>query len=684
MTAESNAGGVVGWLARSRGGSGRVLLLIAALLAAAAGYYFYKAAPFGQQTIGTDIVGVSVALWLAASALAFVIAGVRQLSADPPEELRDAAARITLLSVVGVVGAATFLLGLTLLYQWGDIVTKLLREGDRTDAWKVFVALLAIIGGLAVMFLGLQAVRADERKAAGIRRAVYGFNAFLTGFLLLAVLIVANVIISLKFPTVIDTTKGGVYSISERSQKLLAELDQPVTAYLISPGTDQTYQDMQALLTVCQRYAPKLRVEHLEPTQSGIISSRLSELARKFPQLTEELVGLLLVYGEEKPENSVFVKYRDLNSSDSDPRTGESKRKFMGEVKLVSELSYLAGGKDKPTIYFTQGFGELDLNGRGEEGGLFLLQTRLKRRYYEVKPVTLEGVNPKIPDDAKLLVVAGPKQPYTPPAIEAIKAYLDRGGKAIFMLDTVKAARNDKTMPPTGFEELLAQYGLEVTNERLVTALPTAGQLRIGEVALGTVAEGAAQHPIASAFRRDRFEFYGYRLIRPPAEARPDGPYRTQTLIATDRRLPYWTETDPFANPVQTYQQMAKDPAEEERRLAKKPLPLMTVVAETTRGMPGAPPAPEKPKLAVFGDADFVSNVSTQDVDSVSFDLFLSTLEWLRDRPTNIGIEPRMAQTFELTPDATLKETQLKFLPLLVSIIGVLGLGLGVWLVRRQ
>jgi ABC-type uncharacterized transport system len=684
MAAETNAGGLVGWLAGSRGGSGRVMLLLAALLAAGAAYFFYVAAPWGQQIVGTDSLSLSVALWLAAGALAFVIAGVRQLGSAPPEEYRDSAARITLLSIVGVVGAATFLLGLTLLYQWGDIVTKLLREGDRTDAWKVFVALLAIIGGLAVMFVGLQVVRGDERKAVGIRRAVYGFNAFLTGFLLLAVLIVANVIITLKFPSVIDTTKGGVYSISDRSKQILKELDKPTKVYLIMDNEDVVYPDVQSLLLICQQQNPKLIVENVSQMQSN----RVRELARTFPQITEQTAGMLVVYGDEKSENASFVRARDLMSQDSDPMGGGgAKRKFLGEVKLMNELSFLIGGKDKPVVYFTQGSGEMDVNDRTKPMGMGFISDKLQRRNFDVKPLKLDPLNATIPEDAKIIVIAGPKQTLPPNVVDALKAYLDKGGKLLALFDISEGNRTDKEMPATGLEGVLSTYGVDVTKERVQT-FPVRGlDLSSTDETFVMIDPAAESTPLAAPFKDMQMQFFGCRVVRAMPNPAGQTPYRAIPLLTTLDRLPVWAESDLQANGVRTAQAMATDKKLAEQRLAKEPLPIAVIVTESTRALPGAAPNPEKPKLAVYGDATFVSNAlggRSGEAYSVMFDLFAGTLDWLRERPTNIGIEPRMAATYELTPDAQLKETQLKFLPLLVSVVGVLGLGLGIWLVRRQ
>lgn len=688
MTAETTTGGLVGWLARSRAASGRVLLLIAVLLAVSAGYFFYQAAPFGPSSLGTNTVGVAVAMWLAAGAMAFVLAGSRQLRAAPPEEMRDAAARMTLLSVVGIVGAATFLLGLVLLYQWGDIVTRLLREGDRTEAWKVFVAILAVVGGLAVMFLGLQAVRADERKVAGIRRAVYGFNAFLTGFLLLAVLIVANVIITLKFPGVIDTTKSGVYSISDRSKQILNDLDRPTKVFLIMDREDVTYADMHSLLMISQQHNPKLQVENLSQMQPN----RIRELARTFPQIAEQTTGILIVYGDEKQENATFVRARDLLSEDFDPMGGGAKRKFLGEVKLMNELSFLAGGKDKPIVYFTQGSGEADINDRAKAMGMGFVVDKLQRRNFDVRPLKLDPLNAVIPDDAKIIVVAAPKQTMPANAVDALKQFLDKGGKLLGLFDALEGNRTDKEMPATGLESVLSAYGVDVTRERIQTLPLRNLELSSTDEVLAVIDPSAESLPLAAPFKNLTMQFFSCRVIRAVPNAGGQSPYRATTLLTTMPpvdQVPVWAEADLQANGMQVARSIISDKNVAAQRLAKQPLPFAVVVTETARALPGAAPTPDKPKLAVYGDATFVSNAlggRSGEAFSVMFDLFAGTLDWLRERPSNIGIEPRLAATYELMPDVALKEkeAQLKFLPLLVAVVAVCCLGLGVWLVRRQ
>jgi hypothetical protein len=112
----------------------------------------------------------------------------------------------------------------------------------------------------------------------------------------------------------------------------------------------------------------------------------------------------------------------------------------------------------------------------------------------------------------------------------------------------------------------------------------------------------------------------------------------------------------------------------------------MISVSEAPRSHPGMPEQPEKSKLVVFGDSTFVANLSAVTRDAIEFDLFIGAIEWLRDRPVNIGIEPRSYKYYEM--DRSVAEPgfadRLRFMSLLVVSLAVFGLGIGVWLVRRQ
>src|SRR5205823_11808814 len=120
--------------------------------------------------------------------------------------------------------------------------------GNRDKAWHVLVALAVLIAGLAIMFVSLQVVRSAERSSAVLRRMVYGYNAVLTGLLLLLILTVVNVLVGLKFTGVIDATQSGQFTLSERATNILKGLSQPVHIYVIWPTNDEYLDQLTSLL----------------------------------------------------------------------------------------------------------------------------------------------------------------------------------------------------------------------------------------------------------------------------------------------------------------------------------------------------------------------------------------------------------------------------------------------------
>jgi len=89
--------------------------------------------------------------------------------------------------------------------------------------------------------------------------------------------------------------------------------------------------------------------------------------------------------------------------------------------------------------------------------------------------------------------------------------------------------------------------------------------------------------------------------------------------------------------------------------------------------------------MVVFGDASWASNKSINTnyfADNCS--LFITSISWLRDR-ADLGAKPkgqeRKDYKFNVAEDAV---TRLKFLPLAMMLLSVIGLGGAIWIVRRR
>src|SRR5207244_10507318 len=106
-----------------------------------------------------------------------------------------------------------------------------------------------------------------------------------------------------------------------------------------------------------QDVAPRVTVEYLSPVQNR---NAIADLNRKYPRKIEERIGVLIVQGEEKPENASFLKPTDIFTEEGFGASAQMK--FRGEDKFVSTLAGASAEQGKIIVYFTQGAGEPDLH----------------------------------------------------------------------------------------------------------------------------------------------------------------------------------------------------------------------------------------------------------------------------------------------------------------------------------
>lgn len=658
--------GLIGWLAVNRQLSGRILYAVAALFAALPIYLLWK---HGSQQLPT-------AFWGGFLAMLSLVGGVFQTSRHSgDDESEHLLARLVVVALGGAAGVATAVYGLGLAFQFQEAVVAVVRDGKREDGWKVFVALLALLSGLAIAFVSLQKAVVEQRRSVVLRRLVYGFNAFLTGFLLLAILVVINVLVTLKVPSVIDATYRGMYSISDASIRVLDDLNQssrPVTVYLVLSSASQIYDEVRTLLTNCQERLRGMKVEVIAPSNAR----RIRELMKKYPALDEDSQGMLVVVGEGNDEVSTFIRGRDLIGRDGGGMTGDpgdQKIKFEGEVKLLSELKFLADGKRKPVIYFTQGHGELDLNNmENRVKGIGQLKTRLDRRNFDARPLKFEPLQPNIPDDANVVVVAGSDKPWPPAEVDALRKYADRGGKLVVMIGV---PNNSAEWAQTGLENLLVDYGVRIESE-VIFGIVQNLQGEIDPVAVIAGISPAAQAPeLRKVHGNSPVQMRMPRVVRTdPASRHPN----TSASALMETVVDGWTESNLKIDPMQTLNGFLRDP-QQRKRISRDPIPVAAAVTESAPPTAASQTPTNRPRLIAVGDATWVSNPF---MVTANGDVFIAMLDWLRERPANIGIPPREYDNFLLQPTAS--GWRMLVLPGVLALAGVVGLGTGVWLVRRQ
>jgi hypothetical protein len=124
-------------------------------------------------------------------------------------------------------------------------------------------------------------------------------------------------------------------------------------------------------------------------------------------------------------------------------------------------------------------------------------------------------------------------------------------------------------------------------------------------------------------------------------------------------------------------------------------LPVGVIVSESAGGLPPGDPhagmfnREQTPRLVVYGNARFISDQPlpgglrvTQVGMELYYSLFASSIAWLRERPNSIGIEPKKRDEYKMNENTNIG--RLLWLPAGLMGITIVGLGLGVWVVRRR
>ena len=181
-----------------------------------------------------------------------------------------------------------------------------------------------------------------------------------------------------------------------------------------------------------------------------------------------EMADLAALYRDAQPR--IEVRFLDLDRNPGAARrlgvssyntgvveAGERRERvdLVTEEELTAALRAVAA---TPSIvmYVVVGHGEHDPRDADERRGASEAARALTREGFRVQ--ALEGVA-TVPSDAGLLVLAGPTRDLRPPEVEAVAAYLGRGGNVILLADAGA---------PPSVVALLRPFGIELAGDLVV------------------------------------------------------------------------------------------------------------------------------------------------------------------------------------------------------------------------
>ncbi|MFO0877327.1 MAG: Gldg family protein [Gemmataceae bacterium] len=662
--------------------------------------------------------------------ISFLVGTFDLVGDEETEEGQVSRLRLELMALGGLLGLGTAILGFTLPFTTYREQLAAGLESWRANPGALIWPGLAIVGGLGLMFFSLLLVRGLERQSQSIRRLVYGFNVVLSTLLLLAVLVLPNVLAYAEpftrfFGRPFDWTATDINTISPLMRNYLAGLKEPVKVYVMLPRNSPITMDTQTLLENCRSLNSKFSWELVSPTSPENIT-RIEGLMSRYG--ISDPSGLLVIVGQESDKSKPdfqFIKGRDLYQQDDDPmgrrRNAGLSYAYSGENALYNALSSMTEGK--AVIYFASGHGELTpdvappemmpTKPRARSGGLTKLRERLtERKSIEVKTLEFDRNLKRIPDDASLLVIARPTQPFDPAEVKVLREYLHRqartekvkeasgeereiekvaAGKMILLASPIiQKEGSGARMALTGLEGLLAEYNVKLGNDRILTVVQAPTPLEIR-----AIPDPQSANPVAKAFSPSPttamlFPFQVVRSVE-PGEGK-GGLANVDRLMVSLPRFGIIQDTRLDIDPVEYVAALRADEDRLEKALAQKPVTVAVAVSEGGAPPPGMPrdkdhssQLKETPRMVVFGSSHWITDEGLQGgLGTLRQDLFQSCMSWLREK-SSIGQKIEAKKRKEYEPNIAPQDAgKVMFLPLGLLLLGVIGLGTGVWVVRRR
>lgn len=427
-----------------------------------------------------------------------------------------------------------------------------------------------------------------------------------------------------------DLTENQQFSLSDQTKQILGQLPQPMT----------------------------IRVFH-GPNGSTDYRDKLDPYTYQSSQVSVEYID-----AEQNPDQAQRYEITAVPTAIIEYNGRTERTSQVDEQGLTNAMKKVIEGKPKK-VYFTQGHGEVDPTAT-DPAGYKGIADALGTDNFQVEKLSIAQQS-KVPDDATVVIVAGPKIDFFPPEVEALRAFLKLGGKLLLMFDP---PGKGQTTEATSLIALAKEWGIEVGNNLVVD---TSG---VGQF-FGTnesVPIGMPQpHAITNNFRLAG----AFPLARSvtPVEGGTDGKF-AQKLVETSPQS--WAEGD-----VQAVWTSGKVEANLDKGDKAGPVSLAAAVSAAAADAP-APAEADGPKpetrIVVVGDSDFATNRALNLAGNR--DLFLNMSNWLAQQEDLIAIRPRDPADRRIT--MTQDQAQMVLWLALAIIPGLLfANGIRVWWKKR-
>jgi ABC-type uncharacterized transport system involved in gliding motility auxiliary subunit len=473
------------------------------------------------------------------------------------------------------LGKYLFFLGLFLLAV--GVTSAIVAE-----TWGI-IPLIFLIAGTITLTLWI-ILQTHQNQWWNSRSTQAGTNALIAIVAVFAIVGLVN-FLGTRYYLRQDLTETQLFSLAPQSQQLVRRLEKPVKVWIFDNNRNPLDRE---LLENYRRENSQFQFEYIDPQAQPT-------LANKFG--VKDYGEVYLEFGD----NRQLVQTLTINER-------------LSEIRLTNRLQQLNSTTTTP-VYFLQGHGEHSLT--SDQGGISQAIQALGDRNYTVLPLNLVEKS-QVPENAAVVVVAGPKRELFDSEVKALQDYLNGGGNLLLMIDP---------NTNTNLEGLLKEWGVILDNRLAVDVSGSA----VGLGPAVPIVTDYGQHPITQDFGNG-ISFY--QLAR-HIEIKPVDGIESTTLLQTKPYPNSWAESDLNSEKLDFNPQ------------TDIPGPLTLGVA-LTKTIPTTPPEKEETppaptmesRLVVIGDSEFATDGLFQ--QQLNGDVFLNSVTWLSQQDQQpLSIRPK-------------------------------------------
>ncbi len=472
---------------------------------------------------------------------------------------------------------------------------------------------MIVVGLAAFTFLDPDRVR----KSLTGRQARYGSNALVLTIAFIGILVVVNVL---------AYQNGKRWDLTEDKQ------------FTLAPETLDTLKSLPEKVSAIAFFTQRIPSD----TAKGLLDQYQFNSNGNFDYtfVDPEADPIAAQNANVTRDGTVVVRMGDQQ----EPVTTVTEQELTGAlVRLINPSS--------EAIYFLIGHGERSPDDTGDQS-LSQLKSTLESKNYAVATLNLLATN-KIPDDARVIVIAGPTKPVSQGEVDQLNSYLTNGGSLIVMEEPLPTTDFGDAADPLA--DYLAQNWGVTLGKDIVVDLSS-------QQAFVSYAASYANHPITQKMQSLVSVFPTARSVE--AGTAPDGVTSTNLVLTSQQS---WAETDLAGLNDPNAQVAFTDGVD-----LPGPVSIAAVAENTSTNT----------RLVIFGDADFPVNANISAYGNS--DLFVNSVDWAAKQENLINLTPKQNTNRLIVPPQRITMN----LILLGSVFILPGLpvlaGIIVWIQRRR